>query len=256
MRLLWAIPLLCLAEEDQSGLLQREQLLKKVTAKLDCSSGRCRPKTTTPPPNKPEILIPPKPSVKPVTTPAPFIVVPTTTLPATTTTTTPCLRLPPTELNVVANGCEKFGKKFKHVEEDCTNKDMFILRTSNIGAAFVAPTYAPDQYGTDENWMTKKVQESDWKGACVAYVKTGLIKGGTCKHFCKSNGMKCVQGMDDAHHQTGGLSKWLSTEGYKATDCTLLPGGHSRQSKADNGCNQQWGTQMCACNPVKPVVLH
>lgn len=293
MWLRWAIlPLLCLADEDGSGLLQGEQLLKKFSAELDCKSGKCHPKTTTPPivPVLPPVL----PPLKPVTTPAPLKVtpiVPVTTMPTTTPTTTSttkpkprfnCMtrelwskkkkrwcckrrnlgckkkpvttvkppRLPPSQFNVVPDGC----KGFKKVKEDCTNKDLFILKKNTKG--FVAPTFKPDQYGSDALWATEKVQDSDWKGTCVAYVATG---GGTCKTFCESNGMKCVRAMDDAHHQTAGLSKWLKTGGYKPTDCTLLPSGHSRQSQKENGCNQKWGTQMCTCAnlvttmPVKPI---
>lgn len=46
MRLHWAIPLLCLAEEDRSGLLQSEQILKKFST--DCASVKCDPKTAEP----------------------------------------------------------------------------------------------------------------------------------------------------------------------------------------------------------------
>ena len=151
---------------------------------------------------------------------------------------TACPRLPPSEL--VSDGC----KGFKDIQEDCTNKDFFIFQ-KDAGSGYIAPTYKPDQYGSDAVWATLKVQDSEWKSSCVAYVSTG---GGTCKAFCESNGKTCVRAMDDAHHQTAKLSQWLETGGYKPTDCTLLPSGHTRQSQELNGCNQNWATQICACN--------
>jgi len=132
----------------------------------------------------------------------------------------------------------------KHLIEDCTNKDFFIFK-GGVNDGFVEPTYSPSEYNEDEHWKTVKVQDGNWKGACVAYVETG---GGTCQKFCESQNMNCVNAMDDAHLQTSHLDQWLKTKSYGGTDCTLLPSGHKRKSSENNGCNQGWGTQICACN--------
>jgi len=59
--------------------------------------------------------------------------------------------------------------------------------------------------------------------------------------------MKCVGGMDDAHHQNLDLNAWQHDAGFPATKCTLFPGGHSRKKLDENGCKQNWKTQICAC---------
>jgi len=135
--------------------------------------------------------------------------------------------------------------------KDCTNKDFFEFQ-GNVSGKYVDPSYSPSVYGNDENWRTfnSQSEEEGWTGSCVAYAKTG---GRTCTQWCEDvQGMTCTRGMDDAHHQTRQLSQWLTTEGYQMDSryggCTLLPSGHSRKSQTDNGCNQGWGTQICACN--------
>lgn len=134
--------------------------------------------------------------------------------------------------------------------KDCTNKDMFEFKLG-VKDNFVKPTFGPDEYGEDPAWriFSSEAEEEGWSGACVAYAKTA---GQTCEHWCdKVQNMKCARGMDDAHHQIHELTDWLATKGYSADGklggCTILPSGHSRMSTANNGCNQSWATQICAC---------
>jgi len=95
MRLHWAIPLICVAEDDRSGLLQSELHAMKFNNEVDCSSGKCHPKT----PELPTVTAgpPPKPfvPVKPVTTPAPFeVTTPKPTPPVKPSTTEVTTRKP------------------------------------------------------------------------------------------------------------------------------------------------------------------
>merc|ERR1719458_334844 len=125
---------------------------------------------------------------------------------------------------------------------DCTLSDFFEFRAGILDES-EPPTYDPTTYGADELWRTTKVQQDGWEGSCVAYVQTN---GTNCKAWCESKGMTCTKAMDDAHHQTQGLSEWLETGGYQPTDCTILPEGANRQISDDNGCLQKWTTQICA----------
>lgn len=173
-----------------------------------------------------------------------FLVGACQTPPKVPTTTPEALTEPPTRPPpqvVPAPGCGQFGVE---VKEDCTNKAMFEWKKG--GSGYVAPSYNPSLYAEDENWKTFEIQgtSSPWKGTCVAYVKTG---GQSCSQWCGSKGLNCVKAMDDAHTQTGPLSAWLLTGGYPKTDCTTNPSGHGRQSQENNGCDQEWATQMCAC---------
>jgi hypothetical protein len=155
------------------------------------------------------------------------------------------------------------------VVADCTNKDIFVFK-GPVNGKYQDPTYEADEYGEDKLWKTfdSAWAEEGWSGSCVAYVGT---RGRTCNQWCKERqGMKCVKGMDDAHHQTKKLTEWLTKGNYTfgagsktQPGCTLLPGGHHRQSKerhkggkkedsSYDGCDQKWGTQMCACKQEPP----
>lgn len=129
--------------------------------------------------------------------------------------------------------------------EDCTYGDYQVWRGGKA-AAFVPPSYPPTMYGSDTYWTTKEgmgARDGQFPGACVAYAETK----GTCKDFCKKEGMTCVGGMDDAHNQRQSIIDWQTEQGFVESNCTLWPGGHARQSQEDNGCNQRWKTQICAC---------
>jgi len=152
-----------------------------------------------------------------------------------------------------ATDCSSFvGVSDSSLMEDCTNKDMFEFKLP-VNAKFVAPTFKPHEYGSDDAWKVWSIQKSKtWRGTekqnCAGYVRTG---GKTCAWWCNKRGMKCVAGMDDAHFQTDNLYNWLKTEGYPKSRCTILPAGHKRKSTANNGCNQGWSTQMCSCTASK-----
>lgn len=153
----------------------------------------------------------------------------------------------------VSSGCSWTEVGKRKMLKDCTNKDMFEFKLGEDDP-FVEPTYEANEYGNDAAWRTFNAEDptEGWSGACVAYAKT---KHKTCSWWCDKvqNGMQCVRGMDDAHHQTDDLTTWLGEYGYTAQGplggCTLLPSGHSTrgQSTAHNGCDQTWDTQICAC---------
>jgi len=156
------------------------------------------------------------------------------------------IRLPPDQFPPAGEkGCvDNSGEVFGDVDEDCTNSDFFEFR-GKVLEKHEPPTFDPTTYGADAQWQTKKVQAGGWEASCVAYVQTN---GTNCKSWCESKGMSCTKAMDDAHHQTIGLSEWLGKGGYTPTDCTILPYGHYRQIGDENGCLQKWKTQICACN--------
>ena len=189
--------------------------------------------------------------------------------PSQPTTTVQHKRLSPEDQEKQEKDAEKEGKNSKcrwtrqaAMKADCTNKDMFEFNGS-VGAAYTDPTYPPEEYGDDAGdagWRTfdsnepKEGWHVDGRKDCVAYAGTN---GKTCSRWCQeTQGMKCVRGMDDAHHQTRQLSRWLAKGGYHLTvktetktqgGCTILPKGHNRKSQKNNGCEQGWGTQICAC---------
>jgi len=210
------LPVLVAAQDDDLTVMLQviKTQVTRLEPELDCLSGKCNPPTTKAPTTK-----------APTTTPEALTEPPTR---------------PPPEV-VPAPGCGQFGAE---VQEDCTNKAMF---ESKQNISYIAPSYNPTLYDEDQNWKTFEIQgtSSPWKGSCVAYAYTG---GKNCNTWCATRGLKCVQGMDDAHSQTGQLSEWLDTEGYPKTACTTNPSGHGRQSQKNNGCDQTWGTQMCACD--------
>jgi len=166
-------------------------------------------------------------------------------------------RLPPDEQlefdKTVTSSCSwKKAGKLKMLK-DCTGKDMFEFK-GGVKDPYVDPSYDPSVYGDGPKWRTFSTarEENGWTGACVAYVQS---KGETCDTWCqRTQNMTCVRGMDDAHHQTSKLSKWMKDEGgyemeEKHGGCTILPSGHTRKGSLENkGCDQRWQTQICACN--------
>merc|ERR1712079_102968 len=136
-------------------------------------------------------------------------------------------------------------------EEDCSHGDFHVFKGLVRDSAGV-PSYPANTYGSDDKWSTVRVEDSipAFRDACVAYVKWGedVTKDqGSCADWCTSVGMTCVGGMDDAHWQNHELEPWLAESDLPSTKCTLYPGGHNRQSGDDNGCQQSWHTQVCAC---------
>jgi len=161
--------------------------------------------------------------------------------------------------------CNSGGVIFKNIEEDCTHQDLYTWK-GEVQGDFVAPTYNPEEYGSDAMWSTSKVNgTSGWETLCVAYVNTKKHKK-TCKQWCKDQSTKdqkvvCNKGMDDAHLQTEGLYKWLGDTGYKQTKCTVNPATRLLTAKlsngkpidqSENGCNAKWDTQICGCALVRP----
>jgi len=61
---------------------------------------------------------------------------------------------------------------------------------------------------------------------CVALVNT---KGKTCNDYCKTQKLECYFAQDNS-----------------GSECKLDK-NHGRQSTKQNGCNQKWGNQVCAC---------
>jgi len=145
------------------------------------------------------------------------------------------------------NGCvDSKGLLFKGVMEDCTNKDFHVFKgtVAEMHGDLIEPTYRATTYGSDSHWETMPVQEGDWDASCVAYVHTN---GGNCKTFCEDQGLTCQKAMDDSEHQKTGPSSWLQKAGYDETICTLHPLSSARQTADENGCLQNWNTQICAC---------
>lgn len=116
-------------------------------------------------------------------------------------------------------------------DHDCTGKDMWKWDGGHVGF-------------NSADWTTESYEAWGGSGTCVAYAKTS---GTTCKDYCQKFGRTCQRGMDDAHHQVDKLNYWLGGEGKSGTMCTIYGGGHQRQTTAENGCLQKWGTQVCAC---------
>jgi len=114
---------------------------------------------------------------------------------------------------------------------DCTGKEIWHWKGGTTGF--------------DENEWDKEAYDL-WggTGTCVSYAKT---KGRTCKQYCEAYGKTCTRGQDDAHHQVNDLNKWLQGQALAGTKCTANDDGHERQSTEENGCLQQWNTQICAC---------
>jgi len=214
--------------------------------------------TTTPSWGENNVTDPPPPTPRPTRPPR------TTTTPEPTTTTF-SKRPDPTTSPEAPSKCSwqevvvptgKMAKKPKTLEmiKDCTDMDMFefkLCEEEDCKDPYVTPTYEPDEYGEDGVWRTfsNTWEEEGWSGACVAYAQTAMKD---CEYWCEEmQGMRCVRGMDDAHHQTDKLTKWLEKKGYTAEGpyggCTIVPGGHDRQTNSSNGCNQIWDTQICAC---------
>lgn len=134
--------------------------------------------------------------------------------------------------------------------EDCTHGDFHAYKGHVNGLPL--PTYPADTYGSDNFWNTLEIDDMnpDYKDACIAYVNADPADTDaetTCSDWCTSVGMTCVGGMDDAHWQHEELGSWLAESGHPPTQCTLYPGGANRQTLSENGCNQLWNTQICAC---------
>ncbi|CAK0839128.1 unnamed protein product [Prorocentrum cordatum] len=64
-------------------------------------------------------------------------------------------------------------------------------------------------------------------GACAVLAQTE----GTCASFCSRAGRTCLRAMDDVG--TG--------------ECAVDEGGHRRQQPGEDGCLQDWHTQICVC---------
>jgi len=145
--------------------------------------------------------------------------------PAPTPTPTPA----PTPEESPSCSCD--ASKLTDGSEECTDKELFVWGDE-----------LRDPQPVEGNWA---VQQSTAfaTGGCMAYVRTN---GGTCNDFCAAQDQVCTRGMDDAHHQ----SDWLF--GNDETKCSIFPGGHSRKTQDDAGCNQKWQTQFCACGCSVP----
>lgn len=59
--------------------------------------------------------------------------------------------------------------------------------------------------------------------------------GGTCNKWCADRGFKCLRAQDN----------------HRVSDACSLDPGHQRQTQEENGCNQQWKTQICTCGNVQ-----
>jgi hypothetical protein len=59
--------------------------------------------------------------------------------------------------------------------------------------------------------------------------KLVLTKGSTCEQWCSSHGYHCLRAQDNTKNTCN------------------LDDKHTRQSTADNGCNQKWNNQVCQC---------
>jgi len=77
-----------------------------------------------------------------------------------------------------------------------------------------------------------EIADSDWHSSvdyssdgCAAEVSTG---GENCETFCETLGSHCVRAQDN-------------------TDSCTLASDHERQSTLNNGCTQEWNSQICVC---------
>jgi len=139
------------------------------------------------------------------------------------------------------------GRLPRRAQEECSYKAHHVWRGEIKG--WTPPTYDADFYKSDDMWTTGPGLGDEtmgkWPGACVSYVKTN---GQTCTEWCEQEGgMKCVGGSDDAHHQRGRLNEWQAEQGYQPTSCTLFTQAREGVSLENNGCEQRWTTQVCAC---------
>jgi hypothetical protein len=73
---------------------------------------------------------------------------------------------------------------------------------------------------------TIKKDQYEQENYCLALVNT---KGKTCADYCKTQKLQCYFAQDNQ----GGQCK-LDTK-------------HTRQSTKNQGCDQKWGNQVCAC---------
>jgi hypothetical protein len=100
-------------------------------------------------------------------------------------------------------------------------------------AGLAAPTLLPSSCNAFTNFKAKcdldgwhkSITNEGLRDGCQFEVATG---GGTCKSYCAKQGSECLRAQDNK----GGCS---------------LDANHERQSTAGNGCNQQWGDQICVC---------
>ena len=81
----------------------------------------------------------------------------------------------------------------------------------------------------DESSWHSTISFSDYSRTevCEAHVYT---RGTTCTEFCEAQGRQCLHAQDN----TG-------------SSCNL-DGAHTRQDVGQNGCNQNWGNQICGCS--------
>jgi len=124
--------------------------------------------------------------------------------------------------------------------EDCTNKPIWLWLGGHREIADESNMHL---------WVKQSASEFS-SGSSVRYTST---RGGSCKAACAKDGLECVRGMDDAHHQSKFAEKYLHEEKSR---CTLWPAGHNRKTQDEAGCLQNWGTQMCACAGTKTLPMN
>merc|ERR1719387_1080329 len=115
--------------------------------------------------------------------------------------------------------------------------------TTAAASTTAEATLPPEEECSDLN--SKKVQKScgidKWhdlvnleaqtvKSMCAP--KLVLTKGSTCEQWCSKHGYHCLRAQDN-----------------KKNTCNL-DDKHTRQSTANNGCDQKWNNQVCQCGKM------
>ena len=77
---------------------------------------------------------------------------------------------------------------------------------------------------SENNWHSK-ISSGSFGNYCQFHVDTD---GDSCHDWCEDQGSRCKGAQDNK------------------SGCSL-DSDHTRQSTSDNGCNQEWGDQVCVC---------
>lgn len=158
----------------------------------------------------------------------------------------------------------RIGFHAKAEDTDCTGQALWMWEggSTEYQSPFPADSTTVDAEDPNNPCSNEVLANGKWKvldaeawafsAPLVQYAITG---GKTCSEYCQGKDMVCVRGMDDAHHQRIRLEKPCE-EGGAHSRCSVWPGGHSRQSQQNSGCDQKWYSQICACaHPVEENIV-
>lgn len=149
-------------------------------------------------------------------------------------------------------------------DTDCTGRALWMWEgdITEYQSPFPADTTTVDSQDPNNPCSNEVLANGKWKvlnaedwAFSAPLVQYAITRGKTCSQYCQGKDMVCMRGMDDAHHQRIRLEKRCE-EGGAHTRCSVWPGGHSRQSEQNSGCDQTWYSQICACaHPVEESIV-